>query len=58
MRGMISDSSELKPTTLWRETTWSQTREEKLVDCTSDPRLCVAALLPFLNGQLVVFVIS
>ncbi len=51
MWGMISDSSELTPTTLWGETIWSQTREEELVDCTSSPRLCVAALLPFKDGQ-------
>ena len=48
---MISNSSELKPSTLWAETIWSQAREEALVDCTSSPRLCVAALLPFKGAQ-------
>jgi hypothetical protein len=51
MRVMISTPSELTPTTPWKETTWSQTREEELVDHSSDSRLCVAALLPFSNGQ-------
>ncbi|MEJ6524546.1 MAG: hypothetical protein QNL65_10260, partial [Opitutales bacterium] len=44
---MISDPSMLNPTTAWRETIWSQTREEELFDHSSNPRLCVAALLPF-----------
>ena len=47
---MIYNSSELKPTTLWGETIWSQAREEELVDDVSSPRLCVAALLPFKDG--------
>ena len=48
---MISDSSELEPTTPWKETLWAQAREEELLDCTSSPRLCVAALLPFKNAR-------
>jgi hypothetical protein len=48
---MISDPSMLNPTTAWRETIWSQTREEELFDHSSNPRLCVAALLPFNKGK-------
>ena len=48
---MISDSSELKPTTQWSETKWAHSREEELLDPVSKPRLCVAALLPFRDGR-------
>ena len=48
---MISDFAELEPTTPWSETTWSEGREEELVDAVSSPRLCVAALLPFKDAQ-------
>jgi len=48
---MISDFAELDPTTQWKETMWAQTREDELVDAASSPRLCVAALLPFKDGQ-------
>jgi len=48
---VISDPNELKPTTTWQETKWSRAREEDLMDATAKPRLCVAALLPFLDGK-------
>ena len=48
---MISDSSELKPTTQWSETKWAHSREEELLDPVSKPRICVAALLPFRVGR-------
>ena len=33
------------------ETIWSRTREETLIDTRSSSRICVAALLPFKDGQ-------
>ena len=47
---MITHPEQLKPTTTWSETIWSKTREEELLDASSSPRLCVAALLPFREG--------
>ena len=48
---MITDPKDLKPETLWSETAWSQVPEESLVDHKTKARLCVATLLPFLNGK-------
>jgi hypothetical protein len=48
---MITDPSELKPSTTWLDTQWVHVREEDLVDTVQQPRLCVAALLPFLEGK-------
>ncbi len=48
---MFKDASDLLPSTQWSETIWSMSREEDLVDSRSDPRLCVAALLPFKDAQ-------
>ncbi len=48
---MIRSADELSPNTTWGETVWSQAREEDLADYEANPRLCVAALLPFLDGQ-------
>lgn len=48
---MIRTADELTPGTTWGETVWAQTREEELADPDANPRLCVAALLPFLEGR-------
>ncbi|MBT5716000.1 MAG: hypothetical protein HOI70_03720 [Opitutae bacterium] len=48
---MIHKADDLKPSTQWKETVWAHGREDELVDYTSSPRLCVAALLPFKEGQ-------
>lgn len=48
---MIQDANELQPDTKWRETAWAHSREDRLMNTHSSPRLCVAALLPFNNGQ-------
>ena len=48
---MISNPIELTPATAWLDTKWAHSREEDLVDVSSRPRLCVAALLPFLDGK-------
>lgn len=48
---MISDPADLKPSTTWEETAWAHTPEEALADHDSDPRLCVATLLPFRDGK-------
>lgn len=48
---MIRSADELAPDTKWGETVWAQAREEELADSKAEPRLCVAALLPFYNGQ-------
>lgn len=48
---MISDPSQLTPETTWQETVWSRRPEEELVDRAASPRLCVATLLPFKNGE-------
>ncbi|MBT3666923.1 MAG: hypothetical protein HN548_05530, partial [Opitutae bacterium] len=47
---MIHKADDLKPSTQWKETVWAHGREDELVDYTSSPRLCVAALLPFKEG--------
>lgn len=47
----ISDPADLRPSTTWAETKWARIGEETLVDHTARPRLCVASLLPFANGQ-------
>ncbi|MEM1295437.1 MAG: hypothetical protein AAGH89_08725 [Verrucomicrobiota bacterium] len=48
---LISNPSDLKPSTTWAETTWAWTAEESLVDHERKARLCVATLLPFKDGQ-------
>ena len=48
---MIQNSLDLKPDTQWSETVWAHSREESLIDDHSNPRLCVAALLPFKDGK-------
>ncbi|MBT5914975.1 MAG: hypothetical protein HOH60_01360 [Opitutae bacterium] len=48
---MIQKAEELQPDTQWRETVWAHSREEDLMNDQSNPRLCVAALLPFKDGQ-------
>ena len=48
---MIHNAEQLVPSTLWNETIWAHSREENLIDTRSDPRLCVAALLPFHQGE-------
>ena len=47
MKPLISKPEELTPQTSWLDTTWAWTGEEALIDHTSKPRLCAAALLPF-----------
>lgn len=44
---LISDPADLRPETKWRETKWSAVTEEGLANHERQPRLCVAALLPF-----------
>ena len=51
MKFMIQDADGLQPDTQWKETVWAHSREEDLTDDHSNPRLCVAALLPFQKGQ-------
>ena len=51
MQSVIKNASDLLPSTKWSETIWSRTREETLIDTRSISRLCVAALLPFKDGQ-------
>jgi dihydrodipicolinate synthase/N-acetylneuraminate lyase len=51
MRSLIHDPADLKPTTPWSDTVWAYTSEESLVDHTTKARLCVATLLPFVDGQ-------
>jgi hypothetical protein len=48
---MIRHAEELQPDSQWSETVWAHSREEDLMDSHSKRRLCVAALLPFKNGQ-------
>lgn len=50
-RDLISNPADLTPTTPWRDTVWAWTSEESLVSHAAPPRLCVATLLPFKNGQ-------
>jgi dihydrodipicolinate synthase/N-acetylneuraminate lyase len=51
MKLMIQSADELQPDTQWSETAWAHSREEDRTDDHSNPRLCVAALLPFNKGQ-------
>lgn len=51
MGSLISNCSELRPDTAWRDTIWSAVSEEQLVDHSASPRLCVAALLPFKDAK-------
>lgn len=51
MKFMIQKADELQPDSQWSETVWAHSREEGLTDTHSNPRLCVAALLPFKEGQ-------
>ncbi len=51
MSDLISNPSDLKPSTSWQETVWAYTSEEELVNHTNKARLCVATLLPFKNQQ-------
>lgn len=51
MHDLISDPRDLKPDTPWSTTRWAWTSEEELVDHTSKPRLCAAALLPFRDRE-------
>src|SRR3954463_15793914 len=48
---LIPDPASLRPDTAWAHTKWARIGEESLVDHTTRPRLCVAALLPFAQGQ-------
>lgn len=51
MKDLIADPAELRPDSGWAETKWAWTGEEELADHAARPRLCVAALLPFQEGQ-------
>jgi hypothetical protein len=51
MHDLISDPRDLKPDTPWSATRWAWTSEDELVDHTSKPRLCAAALLPFRDRE-------
>jgi len=48
---LISNPSDLKPSTPWSETRWAWVGEEELISHTTVPRLCVATLLPFKDGK-------
>jgi dihydrodipicolinate synthase/N-acetylneuraminate lyase len=48
---LISDPADLRPDTVWRDTTWAWTSEEELVDHGTKARICVATLLPFRDGR-------
>lgn len=48
---MITNPADLHPGTPWNETIWAHTPEESLVDHGTRARLCVAALLPFREGE-------
>jgi len=50
-RDLISDPALLTPETAWKETVWAWTAEEALVDHHTPARLCVAALLPFVDEK-------
>jgi dihydrodipicolinate synthase/N-acetylneuraminate lyase len=50
-RELISNPADLRPNTPWSDTVWGWAREEDLVDHQAQPRLCVAALLPFKDAQ-------
>lgn len=50
-KDLISEATGLKVSTTWEETIWSQCREEVQVNYRSNPRLCVATLLPFKGGN-------
>ncbi len=47
MKTLISKPEDLTPNTAWLDTKWAWTGEEELIDHTTKPRLCAAALLPF-----------
>jgi hypothetical protein len=47
MKRLIEKPADLTPQTSWLDTKWAWTGEEELIDHTSKPRLCAAALLPF-----------
>ncbi len=47
MKSLISKAEDLTPNISWLETKWAWTGEEELINHTSKPRLCAAALLPF-----------
>lgn len=51
MKDLISKPEELTPQTSWLDTKWAWTGEEELIDHTSKPRLCAAALLPFRDAE-------
>lgn len=51
MKELINDPNELSPATTWAETKWAFTSEESLIDHRSKARICVATLLPFVDGQ-------
>ena len=51
MKSLISKPEDLSPNTSWLDTKWSWTGEEDLINHTSKPRLCAAALLPFRDGK-------
>ena len=48
---MFKNASDLLPSTKWSETIWSSPVRKTLIDSRSSSRLCVAALLPFKDGQ-------
>src|SRR5687767_7097213 len=48
---LITNPTDLRPGTSWQETAWAWTGEEELIDHSVKPRLCVASLLPFRDGQ-------
>ena len=48
---LITDPANLRPDTSWARTKWARVGEESLVDHTTRPRLCVAALLPSFAGR-------
>lgn len=48
---LIADPAELTPQTPWSATKWAWVGEEELLDHEARPRLCVATLLPFQDGQ-------
>lgn len=51
MPQLITDPADLRPETPWSATQWAWTSEESLADHHTRSRLCVATLLPFLDGQ-------
>ncbi|MDB6169127.1 MAG: hypothetical protein JWM88_1991 [Verrucomicrobia bacterium] len=51
VNSLIDQPADLRPETTWAQTRWAHVGEETLVNHTARPRLCVAALLPFANGE-------